>query len=147
MNENSLEAYSKVDLTKSERETVEYLARYGPASQAVLIGNILREERFADWEDARRVKYGQNLYARLHGLKAQGIAVITGTAADPFTGNTVDVYALNPVPPEHGTAARPPSLKTILKRLEEVEEKLAIYGDAPVSAKHIVALVRKVRDP
>ena len=96
MNSNSLVAYEKLDLPKAERETIEWLAKYGPASQAVLIKCILAEPRFDEQEDAQRVKFGQNHYARLHGLKAKGIAEFYCLTP----GQIVDAVALAPVAPQ-----------------------------------------------
>ena len=144
MNKNSLEAYSKVDLTKSERETVELLAKYGPASQAELIAECCKNEpRFQAMEDAERVKAGQNLYARLHGLKKQGFAIITGQTTDPWTSNTVDIYALNPEPKVLPAEAKRVSRKVLVERIEDLVAKLEGMGDAGVSASGVAKMLKR----
>lgn len=148
VNQNSLEAYATLDLTKSERATVKLLAKYGPASQAVLISQCcLYEPDFKAMEDAQRVKAGQNLYARLHGLKKAGYAIIVGTEPDPWTGNTVDVYALNPNPVIEAPTKRGPSLKVLLSRIEDLEEKMSGLGNSAVSAASFVIMLRRMREP
>jgi len=148
MNVNSLEAYATVDLTKSERATMEILAKYGPASQAELIKACCEQEpSFLAMEDAQRVKAGQNLYARLHGLKKAGYAIITGTKPDPWTRNTVDVYAVNPAPPVAVVSKKAPSLKVLLSRIEEMEERLHGLGKSAVSAEGVVIMLQRLRLP
>lgn len=146
MNENSLEAYATVDLTKGEREAVNLLAKYGPASQAELIAACCANEpRFQAMEDAERVKAGQNLYARLHGLKQSGFAIIVGTKPDPWTGNTVDVYSLNPHP-DRKEKPKKLSAKVLLARIQAMEQKFECLGNQAVSAASVTALLRKVRE-
>lgn len=148
MNPNSLEAYANLDLTKSEREVVEYLARYGPTSQAELIKACCENEpKFIAMEDAQRVKAGQNLYARLHGLKKVGFALITGQTKDPWTGNTVDIYALNPNPVREVLGKKGPSLKKLLERIEDLEVKMEGLGTMAISAKGVAEMLRRMRRP
>jgi hypothetical protein len=147
MNSNSLEAYDKLDLTEGEQKAIRWLTCYGPLSQAELIAEVLAEPEYASMEDAQRVKLGQNMYARLHGLKQKGIAMITGTTQDPWTGNTVDVYAFNP---DHSTWVKPPkklSAKELLKRIEILEEKLSCLPiGASLDVLSMLSMVRKLRD-
>lgn len=148
MNPNSLEAYATVNLTKSERFTMELLAKYGPASQAELIKACCEQEpSFQAMEDAQRVKAGQNLYARLHGLKKAGYALVIGTKPDPWTGNTVDVYDVNPNPVAAEASKKGPSLKTVLSRIEDLEAQFAGLGNSAVAASSLVVMLRKVRQP
>lgn len=146
MNQNSLAAYATVDLTKSEREVVELLAKYGPASQAELIAACCKHEaRFQAMEDAQRVKAGQNLYARLHGLKKQGYAIVVGTKPDPWTGNTVDVYALNAEPPREAPSKKGLTLKTLQSRLDALEDRFSVLGNGAVAASTFVKMLRDAR--
>lgn len=147
MHANSLEAYASINLTKGERETVELLAKYGPASQAELIAACCEHEAsFQAMEDAQRVKAGQNMYARLHGLKKDGYAIIVGTKADPWTGNTVDVYALNPAPAVVVVHKKGPTAKQLLERIEEIEARLSGLGSSPIGADTVIKMLRKLRE-
>lgn len=148
MHTNSLEAYSTVDLTKGERSAVELLAKYGPASQAELIqACCANEPSFQAMEDAQRVKAGQNLYARLHGLKKQGYAIIVGTKPDPWTDNTVDIYALNPNPSAVPATPKLPSAKVLLERIRGLEDAMGMYGTQAVAANSVITMLKGIYAP
>ena len=148
MNHNSLDAYATVNLSKGERQTMEWVARYGPASQSELIAACCANEpSFQVMEDAQRVKAGQNLYARLCGLKQAGFVVIIGTKPDPWTTNTVDIYAVNPNPTCRSTGQKAVSLKKLLERIDDMEHTHAGLRDSAVAASSIVTMLRNLRAP
>lgn len=145
MNPNSLDAFAHLPHSKKDAKTIALLAQHGPASQAELIQACCTlDPEFIAMDEAQRVKAGQTMYGRLHRLKKLGIAIITGTKPDPWTGNTVDVYALNPNPPVK-TVGTKISLKKILASLEDMEFNMRNMGDVTVSTIGVANMLKAIR--
>jgi hypothetical protein len=130
MHKHSLEAYASIKLRPAEKKLIELMLSFGkPACQSELSSFLMTTPRFAAMEDGARVKHAQSMYGRISDLKKNGLIIVDSVKPDPYTGNTCEVYAVNPAPPsERVKVKRAISMKLLLERLDSLQSMFESYG-------------------